>query len=107
MQNRQAILSIGSQIQNAERNFQEQLQSGTQTTEIGGLQRNYQRSTCGAGTAFGLMNAFGGLGGNTKPSADMGNSMFGGSTPFASGSYLGGLFTSSCRVLFKPLFYNE
>lgn len=93
MQNRQAILSIGSQIQNAERNFRlgTASRSGTQTTESGGgLQGTISGALGGAGTAFGLMNAFGGLGGNTKPSADMGNSMFGGSTPFASGSYLGG-----------------
>lgn len=96
MQNRQAILSIGSQIQNAERNFRlgTASRSGNQTTESGGgLQGAIGGALGGAGAMFGIANAFGGgakPGAAAAPAMAMGSSMFGGSSPYSSGSYLGG-----------------
>lgn len=97
MQNRQAIMGLGSQIQAAERNFRlgTASRSGTQETESGGgLKGALTGAIGGAGAAFGVMNQFGGLGGKTAaaqaPAAAMNNSMFSSGTPFSSGSYLGG-----------------
>lgn len=63
MQNRQAILGLGSQIQSAERNFRlgTASRSGSQTTESGGgLQGTINGALAGAGAGFGLANMFAG-----------------------------------------------
>jgi len=83
MQNRQAIMGLGSQIQAAERNFRlgTATRTGNQSTESGGgLKGAISGALGGAGAAFGLMNSFGGLGGKTGPSMDVA----GGTTQFSS-----------------------
>jgi len=80
MQNRQAILGLGSQIQSAERNFRlgTASRSGSQTTESGGgLQGTINGALAGAGAGFGLANMFAkgapkvdAAGGTTSMSAD-------------------------------------
>jgi hypothetical protein len=82
MQNRQAILGLGSQIQSAERNFRlgTASRSGTQTTESGGGTAGaIKGGIAGAGAAMGVANYFGGpssapatdaAGGTTSYSAD-------------------------------------
>lgn len=83
LQNRQAILGLGSQIQSAERNFRlgTAARSGNQTTESGGgFKGALSGALGGAGAAFGLMNSFGGMGGKTGPSMDAA----GGTTQFSA-----------------------
>lgn len=69
MQNRQAIMGLGSQIQAAERNFRlgTASRTGTQTTESGGgLKGAISGALGGAGAAFGLMNSFGKMSGPSQ-----------------------------------------
>lgn len=81
LQNRQAILGLGSQIQSAERNFRlgTAARSGNQTTESGGgLKGAISGALGGAGAAFGLMNSFKQL--NPSPAVDAA----GGTTQFSA-----------------------
>lgn len=80
MQNRQAIMGLGSQIQAAERNFRlgTASRSGNQTTESGGgLKGAITGGLAGAGAIMGIANSFGKMGGPQMDAA-------GGTTQFSA-----------------------
>lgn len=91
LQNRTALLSMGQQIQAAERNFRlgaaTRNTTGDQTSG-GGTAGMITGAIGGAGSAFGLANMFGGAGGASSGGAQM----FGGGapSPYSGNNYLGG-----------------